>query len=225
MRRIGGVLGRSAFGPTHEHLLKVIGCLDLLPALADAAVKGDREGVDRAAREIHRLELEADAIKSAIRMQFTTSFLASVSRSELLALVKAQDDVADDCDRLAFELSVRPTRFPPHLADEITNLISKISGAGRPLGEVSRILDACGGRVCSADVAKVSPLLEDVMRLVGDAEPLYEGLLRRLFEREGESAPLDVFFVMRFAERAERAAGKIENVHDVLTRLVLERKE
>lgn len=219
MRKIGGILGRSPFGPTHEHLLKVLDCVNALGPIVAAAAQGDQDAVGRIQKDIHRLEEEADEIKSAIRLQYTTSFFASVSRSELLALVKAQDDVADECDRLAFSFSVRRTVFPAHIVPAAIDLASRVVAMGALLAEVSRTLDQSGA--VSEDVAgRVKPLLDDVHSRVAEIDPLYEGLLRGLFERETESTPLDVIFVMQFAERVDRVAKKIENTADVLERLV-----
>jgi hypothetical protein len=224
MRPIGGIFGRSPFGPTHEHVLKVLQCIELLPSLIDAALAGDREAAARAAGDIRRLEVEADEVKKAIRSQFTTSILAAVSRGELMSLVKAQDDVADECDRFAFELSVRATRFPDFLAEDVRALVSRIVSTRGPLVEVSRILDESGGRPSSDAAARVDALLEDARRSVDDAEPIYDRLLRALFAREADLPPLDVVFIMRLAEHADRIVKKIENVLDVLSRITTEKK-
>lgn len=225
MRKIGGILGRNPFGPAHEHLLKVLDCIGALPRVVGAAISGDRAAVSEAAKEMHRLEFEADNLKNAIRMQFTTSIFASVNRSELLALVKAQDDVADECDRLAHELDLRPTRFPSFLEADVTALVDKIASVAKPLSELSRLLDQSGGRINKDLEGRLNALLDDVQRIVTDVEPIDERLMRLLFEREGEMAPLDVVFVVRFAEHAGKVAKKLENAADVLSRLVMETKE
>lgn len=223
MRPIGGLWGRSPFGPSHEHMLKVLECVESFEPLVDAALRSDRDAVNAAAGRIRGLEIEADDIKKAIRGQFTMSILASVSRSELMALTKAQDDVADECERIAFELSVRPTRFPDFLADNVRAFASETAAAARPLADVSRTLDESGGHLSSDDARRVDALLEKARGNIDRAETLYDGMLRSLFAREREMDALDVIFVMRFAEHTDRLAKKVENVLDVLTRLVTER--
>jgi predicted phosphate transport protein (TIGR00153 family) len=222
MRRIGGILGRNAFGPIHEHMLKVIACLDLLNPLAAAATAGDHAAVKRIASDIKRLEEEADAVKKAIRAQFTTSVLASVARSEVMALVKAQDDVADQCQRLSYELSLRSTVIPAFVANDAKALASAVSAPSRPLGAASRILDEAGGRIEGGGARKVTALLEEIESLVAAVEPLESAFLGHLFEREGEQGALDVVFMLRYAEASGKVSGKIENVADVLARLVTE---
>jgi len=222
MRKIGGVFGRSPFGPAHEHLLKVIECLEVLGPLVDAAARGEMQATAAAADDIRRLETEADEIKRAIRMQMTTSIFASVSRSEVMALTKAQDDVADECYKVAFELSVRKTEFPDFLTEDAGMLVEKITVSAKPLAEVSRRLDQSQGRLSGKDSEALRELLEKARASVEAVEPVYDKLLRDLFKREDALRPLDVIFIMRFAEYADRVAKKVENVIDVLTRLVTE---
>ena len=224
MRPIGGIFGRSPFGPTHEHILKVLQCVERLPALVEAAASGDRDAADREASQIRRFEVEADEVKKAIRSQFTTSILAASSRGELMSLVKAQDDVADECDRFAFELTVRGTRFPDFLAGDVRELVARIASTRAPLAEVSRILDESGGRPSSDAAARVDSLLDEARRAIDEVDPLYDRLLRALFAREVDIRPLDVVFIMRLAEHADRVAKKVENVLDVLSRIVAEKK-
>ena len=219
MRRIGGILGRNAFGPIHEHMLKVIGCLELLNSLVAAAIAGDHATVRKIASDIKVLEEEADAVKKAIRAQFTTSVLASVARSEVMALVKAQDDVADECQRLSYELSLRPMVIPAFVANDAKALASAVSAPSRPLGSASRILDEAGGRVERGGAKKVTAFLEEIESLVAAVEPLESAFLGHLFEREGDQGALDVVFMLRFAEGLGKVSGKIENVADVLLRL------
>jgi|GEM_PF-1233535 len=222
MRRIGGILGRSPFGPTHEHMLKVVGCLKLIVPLADAFVALDEIRVRQLSSDIKRLEVEADEVKKAIRAQFTVSPLASVARSEVLALVKAQDDVADQCERLSYELSLRGTKVPSFLAGEIRALAAAVAAAAGPLSSAARFLDESGGRLSRPDAENVSSIVAEVEHATAEVEPLADSLLRTLFQREGDVDVLDVIFLLRFAEGARKISGKTENIGDVLFRLITE---
>lgn len=224
MRKIGGILGRSPFGPMHEHFLKVAECLGLVGGLAEAACRGDAAAVKATAGKLSRTESEADALKKAIRIHLTTSVFASVSRSEILALVKAQDDVADQCERLGYELSIRRTKFPAFLAKHVNDLAAKLASAGEPLSAISRMLDQTAGHLGKDEGRQVASLLEKTRKIVTRTEALRDRFLRRLFAREDEVEVLDAVFLMHFADRCDKAAGKIENVADVITRLIAEAK-
>jgi hypothetical protein len=203
-------------------MLKVIGCLDSIVPIVDAAAKGDEDSVRRVAADIKRLELEADSVKKTIRAQLTKSLLATVSRSEILALVKAQDDVADQCERVSYELSLRRTAFPAFIIDDAKALAAGVAAAAKPLGQVSRMLDESAARPDINPAAKAAPLLDEIEALVAKTENQRDTLLRRLFDREGEVPAIDLIFLLRFAEGAQKVSSKAENVADVLLRLIAE---
>ncbi len=222
MRKIGGLLGRSPFGPVHEHMLKVVSCLELVVPLVNAACDGDQSAVRDKAAGIKHLELEADSIKSAIRAQFSTSLLAAVARSEVLALVKAQDDVADQCERLSYELSLRNTRFAPFICGDARSLAGALATAAPLLSSIARMLDESGGRLDSEASKELSSLLSKLESSAAAAEPLADAVLHDLFSHESEVPVIDIIFLLRFAESAQKVSGKIQNVADVLARLISE---
>lgn len=222
MRRIGGLFGRSPFGPIHEHILKVTACLEKVKPLVAAAVEGDQKSVERIGSEITKIEKEADELKTGIREQLTTSVFASASRSEILSLVKIQDDLADRCERLGYELRIRRTTFPSFIADAAKTLAEKLSSASAPLADILRVLDESGASLHGSAEETVEKRLEETRGIVVECEEIRDRLLRDLFAREDEVEPIDVYFMMRFAEHFDRMGGEIENVADIVTRLVAE---
>jgi len=121
-KTIGGLFGRSAFGPVHELALKVRTCVARLEQLVEALASGEAERVRKVAREMRSLEGEADSIKQEIRASLSSSIFSSVARAEVLLLVKTLDNVADECERLANLLTVRRTSLPGELAGRLRNL-------------------------------------------------------------------------------------------------------
>ncbi|MCD6405358.1 MAG: DUF47 family protein [Planctomycetes bacterium] len=222
MRRIGGLFGRSPFGPMHEHLLKVLDCLGMVGPLVEAACRGDAVALRKTASDLARIERQADRLKKAIRTQLTTSVFASVSRSEIMALVKAQDDVADQCERIAYELSIRRTDFPAFLAKNANALAAVLVQAAGPLGRASRILDKSGGHLGKGQAQEVGTFIEEIRTTLVEAESVRDRFLKKLFRHESEVEVLDAVFLMKFADRCDKAAGKVENVADILTRLITE---
>lgn len=70
---IGGVLGRSPFGPIHEHMMKADDCLKVLKPLMESFLKGDYEKIAEHSKRISELEHEADMIKSVIKKNLSKS--------------------------------------------------------------------------------------------------------------------------------------------------------
>ena len=96
MRRIGGLLGRSPFGPLYEQMVKVTGAVEELPRLAGSLARGDGDAASEAVERIRRIEREADDVKSAIRDHLSNSMFTSVDRAETLHLVSCIDSIAHD---------------------------------------------------------------------------------------------------------------------------------
>ena len=64
---LAGLLRKSPFKPIQEHMRTVFSCVMLLPSLFDALYKKDQAAVSEVARQIGKLETEADGIKSTYR--------------------------------------------------------------------------------------------------------------------------------------------------------------
>ena len=69
MKPLGGPFGRSAFGPLHEHITRVVDCVEVLPELVGHFVEGDHGVCIESAGRISELESKADLIKNEITAQ------------------------------------------------------------------------------------------------------------------------------------------------------------
>lgn len=101
MKTIGGVLGRSPFGPMHEHMMKVNNCLKMLRPLIEHFLKGDYQKVADCSKRISKLEHEADMIKVVIKKSLSRSLFVSMERADILSCLKEQDGIADSCEDVA----------------------------------------------------------------------------------------------------------------------------
>ena len=134
VRKIGGLFGRSAFGPLYEHMAQVVKTTRLLRQLAGRAVTGDHEQVRAMARSIDQEEAVADDIKEEIRRQLSDSIFTAVERSDTLLLLGLQDDVADNANDTGKLLSVRETSLPeslPHVFLDFTEAVVETTAALR----------------------------------------------------------------------------------------------
>jgi len=198
----------------------VVDCLGMIPGLVKAAAAGDRERLESAAADLSGIEQEADALKKELRSRLSTSIFASVSRSEIMVLVKTQDDVADRCERLGDELAVRETTFPEFLREDAVSMAETAARSASPLAEMLRLLDSSGASLSRKESAKLAELLDGIRDIVADVEITRDRFLRSLFSRENEVGALDAVFLMRFAQHVGEIAGEIENVVDIISRFV-----
>lgn len=234
MRRIGGLFGRSPYGPLYELMVQVQRCADELPSLMQAMAQADKGTVEDAVARIHGLEHEADEIKGEIRDRLSKSLFTSVERSEVLLLVGCIDSIADDCEKAAKLVSVRKTPVPEGVASALVGLAGKGREAAAMLLDVlGKLRDVIEGSSDRSEAEVVLSGIRDLGRHEFDVEEAEIGLLREIFKLEapaegpgpaGEKlSPVDLIILMRVVNQVAAVARQAENAGDTLRRLVLNR--
>jgi len=220
-KTIGGLFGRSAMGPIHELALKVRACTSRLEPLLEAFAAGERKELRGRVHEMRRLEGEADTIKQEIRASLSGSIFSSVSRAEVILLVKTMDNVADECERLANLLLVRRTSVPPELVAGLRELQREVAATVEAMAGVTGALHDAEGRAPSSGQARrIIEAINRVARREHEADRHEGRFMKALFAIEERLGPIDVIFLMRAAETLGRVADHAENTADVLRRLV-----
>ncbi len=224
MRKIGGLLGRSPFGPIHEQMTKVCDCARMLPELVAAFASGDQARAHKAIIATDKLEGEADDVKAEIRLHLSASFFGSAERADMLLLVNRVDAIADECQEVAKLIDLRETRVDEELVADLEALTSKVVETTctleRATGMLKQILESSFAR---REVTKVVELIERVNREEFEADVLEKGTLKKLFSLEGKSDPTSILFLMRIVQTIGRVADQAENVSDGIRVLVEKR--
>lgn len=224
MKTIGGLFGRSAFGPLHEQALKVNQCIQTLVALIGGWVQGDWERVEKCCAELHTLESQADDIKHEIRTSLSSSIFGSVERGEILEAVKRMDDVADRCEDAAKLLEMRRTPCPPSTQQPFLDLAGCLTTLGNTLEEITRMLRQVTSGVFDKGVVRsVNELVGRAGREEYEADESEQALLRALFDNEKEVDPVSVMMVYDIARRLGHVGDEAENAADVLRRFAPQR--
>lgn len=224
MRRIGGLLGRSPYGPLHEQLTKVTTCVEEMPKLLREMARGGKKRVAASIRRIHRLEHEADDVKSAIRDRLSNSLFRSVVRSEVLGLVNMIDSIADNAEMVAKLVSVRWTAVPGRLGDPLVGLGEMALESARRVTAISgELRDLIEGSSSRAEAAKLLEKITGFGEFGFDVEEEEIAVLKLLFNREAEAGPIDLMFLMRIIAQVANVARQADNVADAMRRIVLNR--
>ncbi|MHC4816396.1 MAG: DUF47 domain-containing protein [Planctomycetota bacterium] len=163
---LASLFARSPFGPIQEHQHKVQECAERVATLIEAALLGDHPRVRELAKEISRLEAEADDIKIRVRDQLPRSLFMPVSRGDLLNVLAAQDSIADNAEDLGVLLSMREMEpLPKELAELLRQLTTKCIEVVR---ESTEVVDTLGLLVQSSfagpEAQRVLELIDDVDR-------------------------------------------------------------
>ncbi len=224
MRRIGGLLGRSPFGPLYEQMTKVIGAVAELPKLMEAIAGDDAAAIARSAECIRRIEREADDIKSEIRDRLSNSLFASIDRAETLLLVSGIDSIADDALGVAKFVTVRHTPAGGKLGTDLVALAGRALETAQGLLEILGMLrDLMDGSAARADAGKVLDKIAALGEIDAALEDTEIEVLRGLFEHEEELGAVGVMILMNVIRQVADTARRSENVADGIRRIVLNR--
>lgn len=219
-KTIGGLFGRSAFGPLHEQAIKVNRCVQKIPALLDAWENDDRERIRRVSAEIRELENQADDIKDEMRASLSTSIFGAMTNVEVRLAIKRLDSVADRCVAASKLLEVRRTICPAPAHRHFRELGAEVSRLGEALQRITGAMyEAETAGSDPARAQNVTALLEEVEAREERTDQISHTLFQTLFDNERSSDPISVIMVFHIAQELERIADESENAADVLQRL------
>lgn len=217
MRKIGGMFGRSAWGPLWEHLDKAKECVDLLESSVNGFIDGDFDKLQEFARKVTKFEKEADTIKENIRQRLSRSIFTSVERSEIMAWLRQQDGIADSCEDMVKLFSLRKTKVVKELEAPLRRLVGRVIQMANELVNAVRIFgEMDAAEPIKSQISELTKLIDDTQKGKDDVDTLHLEFLRTLFKVEKKMDPVSIFFLISGADKIARVADRIENVGDII---------
>jgi predicted phosphate transport protein (TIGR00153 family) len=166
---------------------------------------------------ISNIEHEADTIKQSIRAHLSNSIFSPVKRSEILAMLKTQDAVADRCEDTAMILTMRRTPFPEFLKDDFMALVAKVLETTNLLTDTTRELNRIAEESGSArDKQAIIEGIDHIHEVEHEADIIEERLRTSLFDRESEVDPVTIIILLDLFLKVGHIADAAENVSDAI---------
>lgn len=211
---ISQLFGQSPFPLLKEHMEKVKLCLDEVRPMMEAVAEG-KGAENEAARRIMRIEHEVDLIKVNLRDNLSKSIFLPVDRSDLLAVLSAQDGIADMCEDLAVLVTVRTTRIPDAFRDGLFEYLDKCLEAAYLCVDITREFDTMiessfGGH----EAEKILGMIDAVSALEWEADKKQYRLAQHLFQLEDRLSPVDVMLWFEIF----KVIGNIANSAEKMTK-------
>ena len=215
---ISEVFSNSPLALLERHVGVCADCVERLP-LYFAEAQANRWGRASDVREeICRFEGLADELKQDVRSNLPRGLWMSVSRADLLELVRVQDKMANGVKEVSGISLGRQLAFPAAMTSEVADFIDvvvqvsrvvvKIIGATR---ELSR--SAFGTRQTNVILDFVSQVEADERR----SDEMQAALRARLKEHEAELSAVDAIFLYQLlsaigdiADNAEKVAHRAQ---------------
>ena len=210
---ISEVFSNSPLALLERHVGVCVDCVERLP-LYFAEAQANRWGRASDVREeICRFEGLADELKQDVRGNLPRGLWMSVSRADLLELVRVQDKMANGVKEVSGISLGRQLAFPAAMTSEVADFIDvvvevsrvvvKIIGATR---ELSR--SAFGTRQTNVILDFVSQVEADERR----SDEMQAALRARLKEHEAELSAVDAIFLYQLLSAIGDIADSAEKV-------------
>lgn len=214
---LAGLLRKSPFKPIQEHMRTVMSCVQLLPALIDALYRQDREELVEVAKQIDKLESDADTIKSHYRHHMPKTLLMPVDRKDLLSLIHEQDSISDGIEKISQILTNRDMIVPAAIKegfDELLEATMEISTQAMTMIEELDELVHVGFSGREHD--RVATMIRGVRKSEHNIDKILRKLNRALFAVEAELDAVSVMFWYKIIEEVGNISDHEENMADRL---------
>jgi predicted phosphate transport protein (TIGR00153 family) len=171
MSWIQNLFRSSPIKPMQEHMRAAVACAVKIEELFEAMTTGDCEAIARVRREIDELEHEADRIKNEIRANLPGRLLLAMERRDMLAILDAQDDIADMAQDIAGLADQRGMMTPEALREPMLALVAKTLATCRQaetiVNELDELVEAgFKGR----EVTRVEEMIASLARIESDTD-------------------------------------------------------
>ena len=215
---ISDVISNSPLALLERHAGVCVDCVERLP-LYFAEAHANRWGRASDVREeICRFEGLADELKQDVRSNLPRGLWMSVSRADLLELVRVQDKMANGVKEVSGISLGRQLAFPAAMTSEVADFIEVVVQVGRAVvkiigatRELSR--SAFGTRQTNVILDFVSQVEADERR----ADEMQAALRARLREYEADLSAVDAIFLYQLlaaigdiADNAEKVAHRAQ---------------
>ncbi|NOZ55858.1 MAG: TIGR00153 family protein [Calditrichaeota bacterium] len=215
------LFAESPFARIGEHMDKVQACVDVVPKMIDALFEENFEELEQLAKQVYKLEHEADIVKGEIRDHLPKSIFLPVDRADLLMYLKEQDAIADAVEDLAVVLTIRKLHVPEELRPDLRHLVNRsvdaCREAGRLVGEIGTLL-VSGFK--GSEVDEVIGKIAHLGVIEWETDKQQQKLVKKLFQIEPEPDPINVFFMMKVFEEIDGLADHAENLGDIIRMMI-----
>ncbi|WP_346837748.1 TIGR00153 family protein [Microbulbifer sp. SAOS-129_SWC] len=221
LSNIANLFGRSPIKPIKEHMATAHEASAGLVPFFTALIQGDLNAAETTQKEISACENRADDIKRDLRLHLPDSLFMPVSRSDLLELLHAQDEVANTAQDIAGLAIGRKMQIPEKLQSLMTTFVDSAVAASaqalRAINELDELLESgFAGR--EMDIAK--RMTEELDDLERKSDRLEVEIRAALFAIEKDLPPVDVMFLYRIIEWIGDLADRAHSVGNRLQLLL-----
>lgn len=203
----------SPLAMLEEHVQGCAKCVAKLPKYFEAAQAGQWERASKIQEDIAALESAADDLKGAVRKNLPRGLWMSVSRTDLLELVRMQDKMANDTKDVVGLSLGRQLAFPKQLEKPLGKYIATVvDSAHAAVAVVSATRDLTRAAFGARQIKAISSRAAAVERLERKSDDLQSKLRAKLMAHEEKLSPIDAMFLYQLLLQLGEIADSAEKV-------------
>ena len=192
-----------------HHSRAIVGAADAMKAL----LAGDGD-IEMHCRRIVDLEQEADEITREVLLAIRRSFITPFDRGDIKDLIQSMDDAIDMLNKTVKTIRRFEQRnFEPGM-QEMGILIAE---AARLVAQAIPLLAQIG-----PNSIRLGALTEEVTRVEGKSDELYEEGLKNLFRTHGASNAMAYLIGSEIYGELEKVVDRFEDVANEISGIVIE---
>ena len=207
---------KSPFEGLDRHTDKIDECIKVLRKCVCAFVKGDSKEARKYAKEVSRIEHEADLIKANIRAHLPKFIFMSVSKSDFMQLLHNSDSILDYAEDVAVLIAMKDTKVPPDVRKLIIKVMDKVlktvKAYQKVMSHMGILLEVSFG---GKEREKVKRFIKQIHKYEHDSDVAEREVSRMLFNMPPEELdPISVMHLLKIVDRLGMIANKAENAGD-----------
>ena len=196
-----------------RHAETCLDCVTKLMSYFEAAQAGDWNKAEKLQLEISRLEGIADEIKMDVRKNLPRGLWMSVSRTDLLELVRVQDKMANETKDIAGLSLGRNLAFPQKLEKSLFKFIETvIEASAKAVEVVSATRDLSRTAFCARQAKAIVSKCALVEKIERRSDELQSKLRAKLKAHEDDISPIDAIFLYQLLSNIGEIADHAEKV-------------
>ena len=210
---ISEVISNSPLALLERHAGVCVDCVERLPLYFQEVQSGRWARAEEVRDEICRFEGLADELKQDVRSNLPRGLWMSVSRADLLELVRVQDKMANGVKEVSGISLGRQLAFPSPLTEDLNEFVDVVVAVSRT---VVKIIGATRELSRSAFGTRQTNVILDFVSQVEAGErrsdDMQAALRARVREHEVDLPPVDAMFLYQLLAAIGEIADNAEKV-------------
>ena len=195
------LFGRSPVASLQAHMAKAAECAEALNTYFKLQNEENWKELSGQYQKISDLEDQADVLKREIRLNLPRSLFLPVSRSDLLELVRVQDEIPNRVKDIAGIVLGRKMRIPEPLQANFMEFVSTSVSATEKSHSMLELLDELlDSGFSTRQIDRIETMIVELGDLETASDVKQIELRSALFELEKNLNPIDVMFLYKVLE-------------------------